>query len=190
VNAERPEAQVSLGGLAVRYGDLEAARAAYLRALDRSPYFVPAYVNLADLDRAVGDDPAAILRLREALALAPEDPRVRYALGLALHRVGRTQEALAELEEAARLAPQDPQMVLAWALSLDATGRREDTIRILAEAVDRGTASGDLFQALVSFLREQGEIERARARAREWQASLPGDPRASQMLESLGRVER
>jgi predicted CXXCH cytochrome family protein len=189
-NAERPEAQVNLAGLAIRYGDLEAARAAYLRALERAPYFVPAYVNLADLERAVGNEEAALLRLRQALEIVPEDARVRYALGLALHRMGRADEALAELQEAALRAPGDPRLVLAWSLSLDAAGRRSEAIGVLEEAVDRGVANGDLMHALVSLLREEGELERARGRARQWQTAAPGDVRARQMLESLGAEPR
>jgi len=138
-NAERPDAQVNLGLLALVSGDLAGARAAYLQAIDEAPYFVPAYANLADLDRMEGRDDDAVARLRQALALAPETATVRYALGLALHRTGHAQEALTEFARAAQSAPDQPQLTLAWALSLDAAGRR---VKQSTHSPPRSTADG------------------------------------------------
>ena len=64
------------------------------------PYFVPAYVNLADLERALGRDEASVARLREAVALAPDAVSVRHALGLALHRAGQREAALEAFDRA------------------------------------------------------------------------------------------
>ena len=66
-NEERPEAQVNLGILSIRSGEPEAARTAYRKAIDRAPYFLPAYANLADLERSLGRDAEAVILLREAL---------------------------------------------------------------------------------------------------------------------------
>ena len=185
-NAERPEAQVSLGSLALQAGDSVAARAAYQRAIERAPYFVPAYVNLADLERVLGREAESVDRLREALEIAPDEVMVRHALGLALHRLGRSGEALAELEAAARAAPDQPRLVLAWALALDAGGRRDDAIEALGEAVDRRPRAGELHHALVTLLRDEGRFAPARERARAWREALPADRRAQGLLDELG----
>ncbi len=185
-NAERPEAQVNLGLLALAEGDPAAARAAYERALARAPYFVPARVNLADLERALGRDEAAAAQLREAVALAPEDAQTRYALGLALHRLGRREEALQELARAAASAPEEPRLVLAWALSLDGAGRRGEAIEVLERAVDSGLTAAELDHALVTLLRDAGQREQARQRARSWAKRRPDDPRARALLDELG----
>jgi predicted CXXCH cytochrome family protein len=185
-NAERPEAQVNLGLLALVSGDLAGARVAYQRAIEEAPYFVPAYVNLADLDRMEGRDDDAVARLREALALAPETATVRYALGLALHRTGHAQEALAEFARAAQSAPDQPQLTLAWALSLDAAGRRGEAIDALAAAIDEERGSGDLRHALVSLLRDDGQLEQARGRLQQWLEQSPDDPRAKSLAAELG----
>jgi len=187
-NAERPEAQVSLALLSVHYGELDAARASYERAIELAPYFVPAYVNLADLERMQGNDAEAIARLRRAVELAPDGALVRYALGLALHRAGESDEGLSELARAAQDAPDQPRLVLGWALALDAAGRRAEAISALAEAVDRGAASADLHYALVTLLRDQGEVEQAQGRAEAWLRSRPGDPRAEALLREVQGV--
>jgi predicted CXXCH cytochrome family protein len=185
VNAERPEAQVSLGVLAAQYGELESARASYLRALDQAPYFVPAYANLADLERALGRDEAAVGWLRQALELAPGEALTRYALGLALHRLGKTDEALSQLALAAKAAPDQPQLVLGWALSLDAAGRRAEAIMALSESIEGGLTAADLYHALVSLQRDEGKREQARRRAAEWATVWPNDPRAAALLREL-----
>ncbi|MFK7899003.1 MAG: cytochrome c3 family protein [Myxococcota bacterium] len=184
-NAERPEAQVNLAGLALAYGETDRARAALERALRVAPYFVPAHVNLADLDRALGRDAAALERLRTSATLAPEDGSVRYALGLALHRTGQKQEALVELEQASQAAPLDPRFRLAYALSLHGAGRSEEAIAGLAEAVRAGAANADVYQAWASLLRDGGELKRARTVANAWLAALPGDARAAAFLQDL-----
>jgi predicted CXXCH cytochrome family protein len=184
-NAERPEAQVALGLLSVHYGEPDAARAAYQRAMELAPYFVPAYANLADLERQLGRDAEAVQWLRHAVELAPEEALVRHALGLALHRVGERSEGLEQLTRAAQDAPNQPRLVLAWALALDAADRRSEAIAALAAAVDRGVSSGDIQHALVALLRDQGEMERARTRAQAWQRSYPDDPRPAAILAEL-----
>ena len=175
-NEERPEAQVNLGVLAMRYGDPDAAHAAYTKAIRRAPYFVPAYVNLADLERALGNDAASIGNLREALRLEPSDVWVRYALGLALHRAGDPQAALVELARAAK-GSGEPRLVLAHALSLDGLGRGGEAIEVLTRAVDAGHADGEVYQALVSLLNQAGRAADAAARLREGQEAYPADPR-------------
>jgi tetratricopeptide (TPR) repeat protein len=187
-NAERPEAQVSLGLLSVHYGELDAARASYDRAIELAPYFVPAYVNLADLERMQGNDADAIVRLRRAVELAPDGALVRYAFGLALHRAGETDEGLSQLARAAQDAPGQPRLTLGWALALDGAGRRDEAISTLTDAVERGAASGDLHYALVTLLRDQGEMEQARDRAEAWLRSRPGDPRAGALLREFKGV--
>jgi Flp pilus assembly protein TadD len=176
---------VSLGLLSAQSGQFDAARAAYQRAIELAPYFVPAFVNLADLERAQGRDEEAVSLLRVAVELVPDDARVRYALGLALHRRGDSEEGLSQLARAAHDAPDQPRFILGWALALDAAGRRGEASAALADAIDRGVADLDLQFALVTLLRDQGEIEAARARAESWLRAHPKDPRAEALLREL-----
>jgi Flp pilus assembly protein TadD len=184
-NAERPEAQVSLGLLSVQYGELDAARAAYQRAIELAPYFVPALANLADLERMEGRDVEAVGWLRRAVELAPDEVLIRHAFGLALHRVGESEQGLSQLALAAEAAPDEPRLVLGWALALDAGGQRGEAISVLEAAVDRGAGNADVRHALVALLRDQGELERARTRVNDWLRSQPEDPRARALAREL-----
>ena len=184
-NAERPEAQVNLGTLSAQYGELESARASYMRALDQAPYFVPAYANLADLERALGRDEEAVVWLRQAVNLAPDEALTRYALGLALHRLGETDEALFQLALAAAAAPEQQRFVLGWALALDAAGQRPQAVAALTHAIDAGLTAPDLYHALVTLQRDAGNLDEARNRAAQWVIAWPSDARASALLREL-----
>jgi len=53
-NADRAEGQSNLGSMEARGGNLDAARADFETAIRLQPSFVPAYVNLADVQRRQG----------------------------------------------------------------------------------------------------------------------------------------
>jgi tetratricopeptide (TPR) repeat protein len=59
VNADRPESHMNLGLLWATLGRNAEARTAFERALSIDSRFLPAAVNLADLHRALGQEPDA-----------------------------------------------------------------------------------------------------------------------------------
>jgi tetratricopeptide (TPR) repeat protein len=86
VDADRPEAHLNLGLLELRRRQPAEAEGEYRTALRLDPNFVPALVNLADLDRARGMDEEGMELLKKAMAIEPDNADVRYALGLYLVR--------------------------------------------------------------------------------------------------------
>ncbi len=176
VNDDLPESQVNLGTLAMQRGELGAARDAFDTALRRAPWFVPALVNLADLERAEGDDVAAEALLRRAVTIAPQNADVRYALGLARVRSKRGEEAVAEFARASELAPARPHFASVWALSLQAVGRLEQAISVLEAALVRHPRDRELLLALVTLSRDAGHADAARRYARTLAESFPDDP--------------
>ena len=69
------------------------------------PDFVDSHINLGNLLDDLGRLPEAIARYREALALNPANPLLRYNLALALERGGAGEEAIGHYREALRLDP-------------------------------------------------------------------------------------
>jgi tetratricopeptide (TPR) repeat protein len=141
-HADQPTSHVNLATLASRSGDLAGARASYETALRVGPWFVPAYVNLADLERQEGREDEAEALLRRGLARAPGSPDLHHALGLSLVRQQRFDEALVELEQAATLAPEQPRYAYVYAVALNSVGRNADALAVLAAA--RELHPGDL----------------------------------------------
>jgi len=184
-NADRPEARLNLGVLAMASGDIERARSEYETALRLGPWFVPAYVNLADLDREVERDHQAERVLRTGLARAGEHAELRYALGLALVRQGRSAEAIVELARAAELAPDVPRFAYVYGIALHSAGEEERALAVLEAAHRRHPGDRSLLTGLVTIERDAGNLEAALAYAEALVALNPGHPEARQLLSEI-----
>jgi Tfp pilus assembly protein PilF len=183
--AERPEARLALGVLALRMGDVERARREYESALRLAPWFVPAAINLADLERALGRDAEGEAVLRRALELYPGHADLHHALGLLLVRTQRPEAARAELARAAELAPEVPRYAYAHALALLDAGERERALELLARAQQRAPGDRDLLIALATLSRDAGRRDDARRYARALVEAFPDDTGARELLASL-----
>jgi predicted CXXCH cytochrome family protein len=153
-NADRPEAQTSLGALYAERGGWAEAIAAYRRALALDPTYVQAAVNLADVYRSRNDEREAEQVLRQALARNPDAAPLHHVLGLALIRSGRTAEAIASLQRSTLLDPDDPRFAYVYAVALHDTGDAKGSIAVLRRAVERHPFDGDLRAALSAYERK------------------------------------
>jgi putative PEP-CTERM system TPR-repeat lipoprotein len=88
--------------------DMDGARAAFEAALVKKPGFVPALMNLAQLDRKAGDDEAATRRYREIVAANATDTRARIGLAEIAMTRGDRDGARSALDEAISANPTDP----------------------------------------------------------------------------------
>lgn len=169
-NAERPEAQVSLGAFEARLGRADVAEAAYRTGIELQPQFAPAYVNLSDLLRLTGRDAEGEKVLRDALGVLPAigRPPIQHALGLQLVRSKRYADALVWLRLAAEGAPENSRFAFVFAVALHDTGTAAEGRRVLEQAARRHATDRDILEALVAFSREAGD----EAAARKWQAQL------------------
>ena len=161
-NAERGEAHTNIANLQRHLGRNDLAEQAYRTALKVNDAFVPAYVNLADLYRALEDETAAEATLLEGLDIQPDQASLRHALGLSLVRQGRMDEAVPELQAAAELPDATARYALAYGLVLDAQGNADAARAYLAESIDRFGDDPALVSALVNFYQRDGELEKAR----------------------------
>ena len=185
VNADLPESHVNLGSLAMRLGEFDAARSEFETALRLGPWFVPAYVNFADLERAQGNDAAAESLLRRALTLVPDYADVHYALGLALIRLKRGDEAVAEFARASELAPAQPHYAYVWALALQGVGQADRALAVLEAARGQHPRNRDLLVALATLSRDAGRNDAALRYARTLVEAFPEDPEARALLGQL-----
>jgi predicted CXXCH cytochrome family protein len=167
-NADRAEAWLNLGALEARLGRFDRAEAAYERAIQLQPAFMPAYVNLADLYRGQGREEDGERVLREALARQPEVAEVHHALGLLLVRRKRMPEALGELATAAKLEREVPRYTYVHAIALDSTGQHAQARAVLAEAQARFPGDRDILAALVQLSLQAGD----RGAAARWAKKL------------------
>ncbi|MFW2405183.1 MAG: tetratricopeptide repeat protein, partial [Gammaproteobacteria bacterium] len=167
VNSERAESHINIGNLRAGQRRFEEAERAYGTALRMNPQFVPGYVNLADLYRALGRDIEGEELLRSALERIPPGSQssLHHSLGLTLVRMGRLPEAVTELGMAANAADAEPQSVLAYALALDAQGESGAAAEVLEGALVRFGEYPQLVATLVNVYQRMGDEEAASALA-------------------------
>lgn len=156
-NADRPEGRVTLGAFFAQRGETDKAEAEYRAAIKLAPRAIPAYVNLADLDRGLGRDKEGEALLREALAIAPANADVHYALGLLLAREHRLPEATAMLAKASELDPRRAHYAYVYAIALNSGGQPDAARHVLEANHTRHPADRETLTALVSLAREAGD---------------------------------
>jgi tetratricopeptide (TPR) repeat protein len=189
VNAERPDAHLNLGVLHAELGELARARKEYETALRLAPWFVPAWVNLADVHRLEGRHEESVRVLREGLAKAPETADLRHALGLALVRAERTDEALAELARAAELDPGEPSHAYVYGVGLHQRGESERAVAVLEAAHARHPGDRAVLFALATIERDRGRAEAARGWAQALARLTPEDPAVQEILRQVGGAQ-
>ena len=153
-NADRAEARINLGTFYGNRGDAARAEEEIKAAIRLEPFFIPAYVNLADLYRARGRDADGESALREGLKVAPKSAILHHALGLALVRMKRTGEALSELERATVLEPGNARFAYVYAVALHSAGKADAKLQktLVAHPNNR-----NILEALASFHEVRGE---------------------------------
>ncbi|MBW2540661.1 MAG: tetratricopeptide repeat protein [Deltaproteobacteria bacterium] len=188
-NADRPEARLNLAALAVAEGQLERARNELETALRLGPWFVPAYVNLADLYRQTQREDEAERVLRAGLAQVADSAELSHALGLSLVRQGEIATAMAELSRAAELAPETPRYAYVYGIALNSTGEADRALRVLNAAHRQHPGDQALLTALVTMSRDAGDWQAALRYALDLVELLPEDPGARQLLAEIRSLQ-
>ena len=148
---------------------LKEARSHLDAVVRAAPRHAAALAELGVVDLEEGQVDAAIARLREAVALAPEDPLARWQLARALRKGGQADAAKAELEAFRTI---------------------EHVVRVterLERLVHRSPGDVELRLRLASERVKAGEREAARAELEQVLRLAPGEPRAAALLAELSK---
>jgi Tfp pilus assembly protein PilF len=185
VDADRPEAHLNLGLVDLRRQAPADAEAEYRTALRLDPSFVPAFANLADLDRLRGQDRQGADLLRKALVIEPNNADVRHSLGLLLVRQHSYTEAVDQLRRASELAPDNARYAYVYAIALNSTGAAAEAIALLERTHRQHPADRNVLVALVSITRDNGDFATALRYARELAGQYPADIQVRAMVMDL-----
>jgi tetratricopeptide (TPR) repeat protein len=184
-NSDRVEGRLNLGWLAAWRRRPDRAEREYRSAVELAPWFAPAYVNLADLYRQLGRETEVVEVLRQGLESALETADLHHGLGLALARGGQTDAALEHLRLAASLPPRSSRYAYVYGVALNSLGRSAEALEVLRLARDDWPANRDLLIGLATISRDAGDVDDARAYARQLAELDPDDPVARQLLAEL-----
>jgi predicted CXXCH cytochrome family protein len=173
LDADRPTAHVNLALLALSMGDVATAEDEYLKALEAGSYFLPAYVNYADLLRGLGREGEGEQLLLRGLQVEPDSADLHHSLGLLRVRLGRTDEAIDSLRYATELSPEHPRYAYVYGVALYSGGEVEEALAVLRAAHDRHPTELGLLEGLVSISREAGHLAEADRYLTRLQALMP-----------------
>jgi Flp pilus assembly protein TadD len=187
INADRPENQLNLGLLYMRTGRFEKAEGHYRQAIKLDPIFAPAYVNLADLYRALNRDQDGEKVLWEAIKAMPNDADVMHALGLLLVREKRVDESLTWLMRAAERAPENARYAYVYGIALNSTGQTDKALDVLTSAQKQHPYDRNLLYGLATMNRDAGRLEIARRYAEKLAVVAPDDPAVTNLLDQPKR---
>jgi Tfp pilus assembly protein PilF len=157
LNADRPEGRVTLGEFFFQRGEADKAEAEYRAAIKLAPRSIPAYVNLADLYRALGRDNEGEVVLQEALAIAPDNAAVHFALGLLLVREHRLPDATKMLSKAAEFDLERAHYAYVYAIALNSAGQRDEARHVLEESHKRHPSDRETLSGLLSLAKDAGD---------------------------------
>jgi predicted CXXCH cytochrome family protein len=184
-NDDRAEHRVTLGTYFFDRGDRAAAAREYEAVVGMYPHFMQAYLNLAGIQSLEGREAVAESTLRLAVSRIPDEPAVYHALGTSIARSGRVAQAVPWMERAARLSGHHPEYSYPLAVVLMELGRRADALRTLEVTRRKFPYDRNVLLALGTWLREDGERERALVHARTLVSAFPRDLQANALLRSL-----
>ena len=97
--------QQSLGMIAEKLGNVDAAREAYGKALEEDLSYAPAHMALSALDLAKHDTAAALSEMETATQVAPNDGYIAFVYGRTLLFAAKDQPALEQMKRAVALEP-------------------------------------------------------------------------------------
>ena len=185
LNADRVEHWVNLAGFRFRQGQVEQAEKDFAQARRRDAGFVPAYINQADIYRALGREDDGERILRQGLKAAPDAAAIHHALGLTLIRTGRQEEALQLLAQAHRLGADNPRLGYVYGVALESAGRRTEAIEVWEAVVKRHPNDQAVLNVLAMTLYQAGERNRALVHAEHLAALSPNDPVRQKVVDMM-----
>jgi tetratricopeptide (TPR) repeat protein/ADP-heptose:LPS heptosyltransferase/glycosyltransferase involved in cell wall biosynthesis len=142
---------------------------------------------------AAGEQEQALLTLKHACTIAPQDAELLFAFGRALAGQGRDEEAAATLAEACRVEPDNPRLLKQYASLLSRLNRIDEATQIFERLRIVSADSVESLVLLAGVLVRSGQKAEAEARYRQAVESAPDNLAArlglARTLNALARPE-
>ncbi|MCF6225749.1 MAG: tetratricopeptide repeat protein [Xanthomonadales bacterium] len=171
--ADRPEAQLALAQLYAQLGQNEKAEAAFKRALQLQPQYVPAYINYANFLQG-SNEAAAFSLLQDGLKIR-KDAALYHALGLWYVRQGELDKGIEALKTAAQLQPESANFQYVYAVAISEK-QPQQAIKILKTALKSNSGNPQILMALASYYQQLGDGDKAKVYRQKAEAVMQVQP--------------
>lgn len=177
--ADEPDIAIALGNVYDLRGDLEAARDAFMRAIETEPGGALQHYNLGAVLERLGDEDGAETCYREAIVVETDGPTLfeaSAALGALLRRTGRLDEAAYVYESYLDEDPINVDILVEHGICLSDLDCFEEAIERfeLALSLDREHPGGWYNLAITQYrMGRQEEALTSMTRAREVDGASP-----------------
>ncbi len=171
-----PTVHLLRGRMAFRFGRYADAAAEFRKTVAAHPESVPARINLAAALGETGDRAdrnAAKEQLREALALAPDNPTAHFNLGTLYMQDGESAGAVVHFREAVRIEPADPVSRRLLAQELAKDGRPEEALAQYETALGIEPQNSLMWMEATGLLLRLGRFREARTTLETAYGNLP-----------------
>jgi len=155
-------------------------------SLVTDPTDTTAHVNVAIWQAAHGDVPGAILHLREAARLKPDDAAISLYLGRTLQKTGDLAGAIPPLQNALKQEPRSAEAALRLGVCLASTGRIAEAVAPLKTGLALRPGEFSTRYILAISL---GNLHRDAEAAAEMQQVVALHPAFLDAAYSLGRLQ-
>lgn len=156
------EAIFEIAAIHEEQGKLELAATAYLEALVYRPGFLEAHHNLSGVYRRLGQPDESLAQASMALALAHDNPVVRFSMAISLEQTGNFEDAITNYQEALRLRPNYVQAEVNLGHLFETLGRIDDAIDLLERGLIRHPEDPNLRSNLGNAYLQKGRATAAR----------------------------
>ncbi len=155
------EAWFAIGRVHLFQGRLEAARAAFLAAVEKRPHHPAVLESLLEVEQRTGQLDASLARIAAAVKAEPESSRLVRLEGLALLVAGRPSEGEQRLRRAVELDPNDLGSHQTLARYYLASGRLEDSLAAYEKAIEARPDTASLHVTAGNLQELAGDLEKA-----------------------------
>ena len=176
------------GFLAMQGGKLDTARQDFEQAIDIDSNFLPPYFNLARLDIAEGDIPAAMNKLERVLAVDDKNGQAYLALGELANRVNKPDLALRYWEKARDYDPNAGTPRAAIARYYRTEGQLDKARQVIDEAYQVASHQPIVQYEYAQTHLLQGDSEGARPAVNKLSTRFPESLRVLELEVALNRL--
>ena len=150
-----------------KQGQVDAAVKSYRQALELSPGYSSALLNLGKLLAETGQFAEAVARYQEALRIRPDYADAHNNLGAALVSLGRIDEAVARYQEALRIRPDFAGAHLNLGVALAGRGQVDEAMAHYQKALEIQPDYAEAHLNLGVALADRGQADQAIAHYRK-----------------------